>query len=898
MSRPEQERPGLDLPPTRARIAAAVSEEFNFHLDERARELVTNGWAPEAAHAQALREFGDVASAARIVAEHDERAARLSVFRELFFGLGDDLRRAARALLHQRKSVTAVAALTLTLGVAANSLVFGLVDRLLLSAPPHIADADRVAELRFNEATGEGGRITWVRAPYRAFETLRTSPSLYPQVSAYTTLSLRARIAQTDRNARVSAVSSDYFRLLGTAPQVGRFLGSDDYAAGTTAAVISDGLWRAAFGAESSVIGRDFTLAGQTYHVVGVAPSGFSGTTLEPVDLWIPLTSSTPGLPADWSASPLRSVFVVTRLPGRSEAADAIALRAGHVYRASMSALGSADSTAKIIYATLRPGRHAEGQTTPEARVALWLQGVALRGLIIAIANVVNLLLLRGIERQRETAIQLALGVSRIRLGRHALLEATLVAALAALLSLPLVRWIGPLFSALILPAAAPAAGGLSKLLLATGAIAALSALLVAALPAALQREARITELLRGSRTVTGAGSLSSDSLVVIQVMLSVVLLAGAGLFVRSMLRVQAVDLGQQPERVLTARIQMPGAPNSGALSPQWSHVQQRLQSIPGAIVALGLSAPFNPSLNVPIRLPGRTELPGVGPDALGYPTFFAVTPEFFDVMGMRIVRGRNFTAADRQGAQRVMLVDATMARTFWPDADAIGQCVHVGADSLPCATVVGVVNDTKRWINEEKHSLRYYLSLPQVTTSSGTRFAFVRAAGPSASQAAVVRAELSAALPAAAFYDVFPLTQLMEVQTRSWKLGTAAFVSMGLLSAVVAIMGLYAVVSFAVTRRNREIAIRLAVGAQRSTVLSNVIRSALGRALIGIAGGLVLAIALGRKLQDLLFQTSGNDWIVLVATAVLVIAGTTAASALPAWQAARVDPNTALRSD
>jgi hypothetical protein len=302
--------------------------------------------------------------------------------------------------------------------------------------------------------------------------------------------------------------------------------------------------------------------------------------------------------------------------------------------------------------------------------------------------------------------------------------------------------------------------------------------------------------------------------------------------------------------------------------------------------------------MNQPVYLPGHEELPGVGQDRLGYPTFFAVTPDFFQSVGVGILEGRNFTASDDSGSARVMMVDATMAATFWPGESALGRCLRLGADSMPCTTVVGVVTDSKRFMVQPNHSLRYYLPIGQAPWRPVQRFLLVRTAQSPAVMIQPVHVAAAAAGGARAFADVFPLNDLLDPYTRQWRLGMAAFVTFGVLATIIATIGLYGVISFGIANREREFGIRRALGEPTPRLLGSVMLSAATRSGVGLLAGGVLSLLLERRLHDLLYQPAAADAVVFLVCVVVVMTATVVATAAPSWRAVRVDPISALRAE
>jgi predicted permease len=890
-------RPALEMPVTKDRIGRAVDDELTFHVDERMKELVAAGIAPDDARARAVAEFGDIESARRELRRIDELAARRSWLAESTTDLATDARRAFRALV-RRPGYAIAATLTLALGIGANAAMFSLVDRLLLSAPPHIRNADEVVRLRFDESRVQSGRIIWVGSPFAYYQAL-TRASLQFDVAGSTTLALSLGVGADARAAAVAAVTPGYFALLGVRPLRGRFLADGD-GDDARSVVISHALWSRDFAGATDVIGRELTLGVEQFRVVGIAPPRFTGDDIDPIDAWIALGPTTPGLPRGWRESQGDRRLSLVARPRPGVRREVVASEATHHYLAARAGTAFADSTAYVRLTGLVPGRDSDGTMTRESRVVVWVQGVSLLVLLIAIANVANLLLLRAIDRRRETAVAMALGVSRVRLVRHVLLESVLLGSAAALLGAALAHWCGPLFSSLVLPDGADTATTLWQEAGVVAALAIGSALALSAVPAWLQLRTPAYDVLRsGTRGASRRGSRAGDVLVVIQVACAVMLLVGSGLFVRSLLRLSALDLGFEVERVLAVQIDLGQARADSAATEQFMQAaEERARAVPGVVqTARSLTAPFRASMGAPVFLPGRDELPGVGEGGLGYPSFFAVTPSFFETMGLAILRGRGFGTADAATAPRAVIVDATMARTFWPNADALGQCLRIGADTAPCRTVVGVVQDSRRAPTEQRHALRYYLPLAQVPSARTDRFVFVRTAQPPRAMLAAVRAAAIGG-SSAAVVDVFPAERLLDPYTRPWRLGRAVFVAFGVLSTVVATIGLYGVIAFGVAQRRRELGIRLALGAPRSSVLGSVIRVASTKAGIGCLVGAVGAFALGQRLRDLLFQTSPTEATIFVAAIAVVAVATLVASALPAWRAVRIDPTVSLRAE
>ncbi|HZI27205.1 MAG TPA: ABC transporter permease [Gemmatimonadaceae bacterium] len=884
----------VEMPPNSARIHKAIDDELAFHIDERVRELIASGVQPHLARDRASAEFGGLDATRRDLQRIDADASRRQSLVDLVADFWIDLRRTTR-VLSRRPGYVIIAAFTLALGIGANATMFAVTDRLLLSPPPHIRDARDVVHLRFDEAQAQSGRIIWVGAPYPFFIALRDAKPHF-DVAGYTNQSMPVRAGETHRTASVTAVTSGYFSLLGTRPEMGRFFDGD--ASGERPVVISHSFWTRDL-ASADVVGTHIRLNGERYTIVGVAPRGFTGAGIMPVDAFIPLGSS-PALPVGWQTRQnLRMLMVVAR-PHPGTTPPTMEAEATRLYQTSRRELPQFDSTARVVTATLVPGRKPEGEMTTDARVTVWLQGVSILVLIIAIANVANLMLLRGLERRRETAVAVALGVSRTRLLRGVMLESLLLGALAALMAVMLSRWSGPFLWSLLLPMGADVATTPLRDSILTGLIALGSVLAMSAVPVALQLRTKVSDVLReAARGSSTRGTLAGDALVVTQVACAVVLLVGSGLFVRSMWRLDGLNLGFEVNRIVAVHIDHGQVRDAEGAARFLRDAEARVRALPGVdLVSTSLTAPYRPSYSPPIYVAGHERLPGVGPGALGYPSFIAVSPQFFQVLGLTLQQGRGFEAGDGAAASFVTIVDATMARTFWPAGDAIGRCIRIGADTMPCRTVVGIVQDSKRSPIETNHSLRYYLPLAQAPVSQTNHYLFARTALPTAALVAPVRDAVLGSESPSPVVEVLPMTKFLEPYTRPWRLGRAVFVAFGVLATTIAAIGLYGVISYGIVQRRRELGIRLALGATRGAVLRLVLGGAGKRTVVGLVAGSVGAVLLGSGLRDLLFQTSPTDGPAFVGSMVVVLLATIIACIVPVTRAVRVDPTITLKAE
>jgi predicted permease len=473
--------------------------------------------------------------------------------------LGGDVRVALRGLRRQPGWAT-TAIVTLALGIGANATMFGIVDRLLLSAPPHIAGPARVMRVGLDRAQGGGGRFTMSTASYPDFTDVAGSGAF----ASVTGISDAEMVLGTGSDARpVSAVKAtgDYFTVLGTKPLIGRFFARDEDAApaGAPVAVISSAFWRRAFGGSDTVLGRRIILDNASFTVIGVAPADFTGDGLAPVDLWVPLSSAMDG--QEWRTTrAMLLVRIVGRLrdgapAGLAAEQASVALRRG--------AVGSpyADSTTRAVLTSVAPGWQGMTPAGTEGRIALWLAGMSAVVLLIAVVNVANLMLLRARQRRREVAVRLALGAPRWRLARGLAIEAALVLSSGGAAALAVAAWGGEWVRLILLPGLAGQEQLISgRLLLFTGLGTVAAGLLAALVPVLRAGRVSVTaDLTAGGGTGQGAPRLASG-LLILQAALSVILLAGAGAFSLSLHRVRTQDFGFKPEGILFAQMSFPPA--------------------------------------------------------------------------------------------------------------------------------------------------------------------------------------------------------------------------------------------------------------------------------------------------------------------------------------------------
>lgn len=898
-------------------LETELDEELRYHVDMEAAKNQRAGMSPDEARRAALIAFGGI--------ERHKEAMRDGRGVRWLEEIAADLKYALRGL-RLRPGLAASVVLLLALGIGANGAIFGVVDRLLLSPPAGVRDPGQVTRLYWRRTLSWAGLVTSPSASYPTFTLLRDNARQLADVAAYEVNDVSFGRGEGARPVKRASASASFFGVVGVRTALGRLFtaGEDRVGAGATVVVLSDAFWRRHFGGDRRVLGRVVRLGPRPYTIIGVLEPGFAGLDLEPVDAWVPLGAATGEPPFDsWYASWGSTwLNVIARLrpgvpTGRAEAeATGLFRRAlaeeqledararGGPARTVGGVAGeaqAADPTARVLLGSIIAARGGggAGEGAGVARESLWLTGVALLVLLVACANVAGLLLARALARRKETAVRLALGVSRGRLARQLVVETLVLAGLGGVAALVVAQWCGGVLRGLLLPDVAwqrPPVNG--PVLALTAALVGASALLAGLAPALQSWRVALADALKaGARDGTQRRSRLRSGLVVAQAALTVVLLVGAGLFVRSLRNVQAVPRGFDPEHVVVVDLGLDRVGFPPAEVQRLTEVaRERLRHAPGVReAALATSVPFHTSYGAPVHVPGVDSIP-IGKD--GGPYISDVTPEYFRTLGTRIVAGRGFSDGDREGAPRVAVVSATMARLLWPGRSPLGQCMQVGRGAQPCTEVVGVAENALREDIGDTPVLQFYVPLAQQRQSRAPTVVFLRTVGPGRGAEAVVRRAVQGISPDLPYADVIPMASLIDPNVQPWRLGAVVFTLLGILALVVAALGLYGVVAYDVTQRTPEMAIRMAMGAAAPRVAGLVVADALRLSVTGVALGSAAALMAGRIVAPLLFRVSPRDPAVFLAVAGVLLAAGAAAALVPARRASRVEPASALRAE
>jgi predicted permease len=871
------------------RRARDIDDEIAFHLAMRQAEHERAGLAPEMARRTAARQFGNVTA----LKEQTRDMWKLPSFESLV----RDIRYALRTL-RRAPGFALVAVLVLAIGIGATTAMFSLVDMMLLRGLPY-PQADRLVVLIGN--VQRAGGVERRGNSYPDHVDWRARATSFDDLAAFTPLNMTLQGADEPERIPSEAVSPPYFTLLGVSPTHGRgFRPEEDAVPNRDAVVIlSDGLWRRRFGADPSIVNRTIVLGTRSFTVVGIMPDGFTGVS-DTAQLWIPFAMS--GTPFDNRGS--RGFQTLARLkPGATTASaraelDTISRQLAAAYPQTNDKRGvEVSPLADYVLQQLRP-------------IVVALMAAVSLVLLIACANVAGLLISRSDARQREIAVRTALGAGPGRLLRQLITESCVLAMLGALAGMAVAR-----ISLPSLIAASPIAfptfvrPQLSLSVLAFGiVIALLSGVLLGLAPMMHARLPRLSDALKVSARSGSSGMRSQrlrSALVIGEVALAVLLLAGAGLMIRSIQKLAAIDPGFEAANVLMVNATIPrqtappAAPGTAAAPAPFvsSHadVLDRIRAVPGVeAVSLASDLPFGGSSAIFYSAEGDAT---VAAETMPRAYIHRVTPEFFATLRIRLEAGRTFLPGEERTDSQAVVVSHDVTRRFWPNQDPIGKRVKFGAPGSqnPWLTIVGVVDEVKYRGLPENPTRDPDLYLPYVDRA--TQGVIVRTRVEPSSLAAAVRAAIREGNASILTFNAQALAEVVAQQSSAsrftgWLLSVFAATAL-----VLSVVGLYGVMSYLVAQRTREFGIRLALGASRVEIVRRVLRDGMWRVAIGAAIGLAATTGLARVLAGLVYGVGTFDISSLLAVVMLVVVAI-AACGVPAVRATRVDPAIALRSE
>lgn len=866
--------------------AREVEREIRFHLDREAMQNQGLGLGERDAQDAARRQFGNVTYVR-------EEVRRMSG-QEWIDRLKQDFSYAARGLRHS-PGFTAAVVLTLGLGLGVNAAMFTFLDRVFVKPPAGVVAPHEIRRLYAGLYRKDEPNARWF-VPYLWYPQIREirrgmDSSVVLGLFEEQTDSASVTVGDATSWVQRGWASTDYFRVLGVRPQLGRFFDAaeDDIANPASVAIITHAMWQRTFNSDPAVVGKTFRIKYRPVTVVGVAPEGFSGIDLSRTDFWMPIGNvGTPVRGMPWYETYNGDMSIVTRFA--DAAAEQrfldVASRAAPVGKVQYFGDSTAEVKSGPIMASVGPGKAAK-----EESIALRLGGVAMIVLLITLANVSNLLLVRATRREREIAIRRALGVSRGRLFEQLLSESLLLAVIGGAVALLLAFWVGAALRGLLLPEVKWATGVLDLRVVGFAGVAAIATgLLVGLAPAVHAWKPDLLSTLRaGGKSGAYRRSHLRNGLLVAQAALSVVLLVGSGLFVRSLRNVRSVDLGFDFERTHVLRVVADTGSLAKDMTAAMPDLLERIGRIPG--IESVAAASQGPMLGVSFSqlfLPGHDSLPLVfGRRSAGQKT---VTPGYFRTVGQRVLAGREFVKGDAPS----IIVSEPMAKAYWPGESPLGKCLVLGPQNGPCLPVIGVVAKTNQMqIVEDDPIAQYY-------TNGTTTPTVVMRIPPGRRDAilTMVTSEVRRLVPRAIVVRVRPMEEIFGSSLRPWKLGATLFTAMGVLALIVAGIGVYSVIAYATSQRANEMGIRIALGARVQDIARLVVTGGLQVIGIGILLGVALAYAGGKLVASLLYGISPRDPAVMTIAALILGLIGIAACMIPALRASRVDPVEALRAD
>jgi len=799
----------------------------------------------------------------------------------------NDLRHGVRLLLRS-PGFSFVAVATLAIGIGANTAIFSVVNTLLIQRLPY-TDADRLVIVwehnlprdRKNNVVSPGNFIHW-REMNRVFEDIAA-------------VGMTFNLTLTGHGEPVEIpfqyVSAAFFPIVGVQPQAGRWFTNEEDRPGTRSVIISDRLWRTRLDSDPGILDRALTVQGQSYSVVGIMPPGFSFLD-KTVDMWVPV-----GFPADARTPRGRWIMTVARLkPGVSvQQAQQDMGRVAAELTAKFPDFNTG-WTARVV-----PVRE---QLTGDVRPALFVMlGAVGFVLLIACANVANLLLARATSRQRELAVRAALGADRGRLIRQLMAESLILAVSGGVAGLALAWWGLQVLRAFVaeqIPIQRLEMVGVDRYVLAFTLVASvLSGLLFGLVPALTAAGSRLNDSLKeGGRTGSGArGKRARSAFVVVEIALALVLLVGAGLLVRSFVRLMDVDAGFETARTVTMRLSLPGARyREDARAIQfYQQLFESIDRLPGVQASGGVS--FLPLAKLgsatSYTVVGQP-LPPMGQEPVA--DVRVITNQYFKSMGIPLVRGRLFDERSSGDAQNKVIVNEALVRRHWPGEDPIGKRIKISWSDDREDEIVGVVGNVRHsGLDAEARSTTYW---PYARNPYAAMTVTVRTTGDAASVVSAIRGIVRDRDPDLAVADIKTMDQVVSrsvAQRRLMMVMLGIFAAAALLLSAV---GIYGVIAYGVTQRTQEIGIRLALGAQRADVLKMIVGQAAWLSVVGIAFGAAGALLLTRLMTDLLFQVKPFDPVTFAAVACGLVLVALLAGYVPGRRATRVDPVVALRAE
>ena len=876
----------------RERVERDLSDELQFHLDQKTQEYIAGGLTPDEARRKARREFGGIEQAKENCRDKRHVGFLETLLQDVRFGL---------RMLRKNPGFTAVAVLTLALGIGATTAVFSLVNAILLKPLP-FPNPDRIVlpELVSPPGVNLGSEyFPWGQIQFR-FLTRDSHP--FQAVAAFQNDSFNLTGAEEPAFLDGFRVSADFFAALGVSPALGRaFTADEDRPGHEYEVVLSDHLWREHFGADRGILGKAVRLNGSSYTVVGVMPAGFVFPRAEEMpssfnfpresQLWVPLAiaEAPKGGPSE--------LAVIGRLKADltlQQAQAAMDLVTKHAEAKDPQWKGWFNT--RIVPLT----RQVVGDTQRPLQLILGAVGLVL---LIACSNVANLLLARSLGRRREFTLRAALGAGRTRLIRQLLTESLLIAISAGALSILLAK-AGIYFVKTFGPADLPRLREVALDLPVFGfalCVSLAAGILFGLAPAIGATHENLADSLKEGSQRTGGSPTSPrlrNALLVSQVALALVLVISAGLLTRTFFRLLGINGGFNADRVLTFQLPLPELKytDQAHIVAFYQNALERLRSIPGVVYAgIGETVPMSgEGESTVIRMPDH---PPTSAKELHFANYTIISPGYLSSVGTPVLRGRDFLESDTADSLPVALVNVAMEKKYWPEQGALGKQVGPGSTRFPLLTIVGVVPDVRHIsLREETVPEMYVVYTQKQWPSMLNLHVALRTKADPVSMIASAREAIhsvDADLPLA---KVSTLATLVDDSLSQPRFAMLLLASFGLLALVLASIGMYGVISYSVAQRTQELGIRMALGADRSHIFGMVLGQGVRLAGLGIAIGLLAALGITRVMAAFLFGVQPADPLTFGAVSILLVATALLACYLPARRATRIDPIVALR--
>lgn len=864
-------------------VDADVEDELRFHLEQSAAELEAAGHEPHEARRLARARFGEVGPLRRWLSEHDHRNCRRHQRIEHMDALLLDLRYAIRKLT-QRPAFTLAVVLVLATGIGAATAMFSAVDAAMLRPLPF-------------ERSDQLVRLEGVSIPHRDFvseksfriDDAREMRDVFTQVAAFAPGGLNLAEGDAPVRARIALVTVELFDMLGERPVLGRgFTEDEGTLEGPRVAIVSNGLWQRQFGGDPALVGRDVRLNEIPHRVVGVMPPRFGFP--QDTEIWIPMA-----VPNELSRWEPFGQYMPTTVLARLAPGATVGQAAARVHGAIQQRLGREPDDPAGHYAS----SYREALVGNRRTALLVLMGATSLLLLIACANVTNLLISRAAERRPEIALRAALGASRVRIVRQLLVESLILAGAGGMLGVMLARAsLGMLTSLMPAVLAGTVPARLDLRVLGFSLLVVLGMGLFAGLwPALGASRSDPNETMKGGGG--GAGATARDAtrlrrvFAVAQLALALTMAVGSGLMLRSLGTLLGTDSGVSTEGVATLELSLARA-SYGSPEKSRSFVASVLSQLDGA-PGVRLAAMAS---DLPMRGGGGVRFMLRAPDGGGAPVMgqeIRVSREYFAVLGIPLLRGRLPRPAIDSGAPLEMVVNQTLARSLWPGEDPIGKRYTI-MDPIPPRTVVGVVSDVRGQTLAEAAIPQLFVPLEEAPGRNLTVVA--RGTIPAGALGARMRESVHAVDPGQPVFNVRPMEELIAGGIAQRRTNTLLIACFGAAAVLLAGIGVYGVVSYGVTRRSREIGIRVALGANRGDVLRLVLREGMVMAALGLLFGLGGAWALRRVLESMLYGVTPGDPVAFAGAALVLLAIAVVATLVPARRALRLDPARTMRAE